>query len=119
MYISKTALIILLALSPYTTEAKHLHPEKYYQDKFCFGETEFVLPDKTRVDCLTRDYAVEVDFAPKWAECIGQSLFYAKSTGKKPACLLIIEDEKDLKHVKRIKSINQKHNLTVWTIKTE
>lgn len=113
--LSFACLIVFLLLAPALSE--HLYPEKYYQEKFCYGQTEFVLPDKTRVDCLTRDYAVEVDFASKWAECIGQSLYYAEMTNKKPACVLIIEDNKDYKHLYKLKKINKKHNITTWTIK--
>lgn len=48
--------------------------EKYYQTEMCQelgGEMEYLLFDKTRVDCLTDEYAIEVDFAKKWAEAIG------------------------------------------------
>ena len=37
-------------------------------------------------------YAVEFDFAEKWAEAVGQALYYALKTGKKPAVVLIMED---------------------------
>lgn len=81
--------------------------EKYYQTKICTefgGEMEHVLFDRTRVDCLTDKYAIEVDFAKKWAEGIGQSLYYADVTGKKPAIVLIVGagDEKYLKRVQRV-----------------
>ena len=39
--------------------------------------------DGTRCDILTDTHAIEVDFADKWAEAIGQSLKYATQTGKK------------------------------------
>jgi hypothetical protein len=48
---------------------------------------EYVLPDKTRCDCLTPTHAVEVDFGPKWHEAIGQSL-YNLQTGKKVGIVL-------------------------------
>lgn len=81
--------------------------EKYYQTKMCSefgGKMEHVLFDKARVDCLTSEYAIEVDFAKKWAEGIGQSLYYADVTGKKPAIGLIVGngDEKYLKRVQRV-----------------
>lgn len=53
---------------------------------------EYQLEDKTRVDCLTSNLAVEFDFAPKWAECIGQALYYGKKTKRIPACALIMEN---------------------------
>ena len=66
--------------------------EAYYVTNWChpsFGQREFLLWDKTRVDCLTKDYAIEFDFAKKWAESAGQALYYGKMTGKKPAVVLI------------------------------
>lgn len=43
---------------------------------------EYRLSDNTRVDCMTDTLAVEFDFANKWAECIGQALYYGKQTKK-------------------------------------
>ena len=56
------------------------------------AKVEHRLQDASRVDILTGYYAVEVDWAPKWAEGVGQSLYYALKTSKKPALLLLIED---------------------------
>jgi hypothetical protein len=74
------------------------------------------LEDRTRVDCLTDEYAVEVDFAAKWAEAVGQALYYGLVTGRKPAVLLIIEKPADTRHLPRIKAVSEKTGLTVWTI---
>jgi hypothetical protein len=41
------------------------HPEKWYQQKWCEahkGQTEVVLPDGTRCDCVTDTHAIEFDF---------------------------------------------------------
>lgn len=84
--------------------------EGYYVEQWCspsFGRREFVLADKTRVDCLSADYAIEFDFAKKWAESIGQSLYYAKMTGKTPAVALILTSSDDMKYVKRVERIDQ------------
>lgn len=97
-----------------------MQPEKVYQHYWCDknnGITEYILPDNTRVDCLTKKYAVEVDFAPKWAECIGQALYYGISTKHKPAALLIMEnEERDVKYYKRFKKVAKKHRIKVFTI---
>ena len=53
------------------------------------GITEFRTKDGTYVDCLTEDYAMEVEFDYNWKEAIGQSLHYAETTGKKPAIVII------------------------------
>jgi len=94
------------------------HTEKYYQSKFCKnldGIMEFRLRDKTRVDCLTDNYAIEVDFAKKWAEGIGQSLYYADVTGKIPAVGLIV-GKKDKRFLKRLKRIAKKYDIKVFVI---
>ncbi len=87
--------------------AKHLHPERYYQGRWCKthnGIMEYKLDDGTRIDCLTDKLAVEVDFAPKWHECIGQALYYGRKTHKIPACVLILENpEDDMRFVKRLR----------------
>ncbi len=73
----------------------HQHLEHEYQEVWCKahkGITEYKLPDKARIDCLTDDLAVEFDFAPKWAECIGQAIYYGKKTKRTPACVLIMEN---------------------------
>lgn len=92
--------------------------ESYYVSQWCrddFGKREFVLWDNTRVDCLTKDYAIEFDFAKKWAESIGQSLYYSKMTGKKPAVALILTDIKDYRYVKRIERLD--NGIKIFIIK--
>jgi hypothetical protein len=89
--------------------------EKYYQTKMCGefgGKMEYVLFDKARVDCLTDEYAIEVDFAKKWAEGIGQSLYYAEITQKKPAIGVIV-GEGDEKYLSRIKTVADKYDIKI------
>jgi hypothetical protein len=74
------------------------------------------LPDKTRVDCLTDGYAIEVDWAKKWAEGVGQSLFYADMTNRKPGVALIV-GENDQRYLKRINLIAKKFNIKIYIIK--
>ena len=95
--------------------------ERYYQTKLCTklnGVVEYRLKDKTRVDCLTSEYAIEVDWAKKWAEGIGQSLYYAEMTNKKPAVGLII-GENDFKYLKRLKRIADKYDIKIYKIEKE
>lgn len=101
--------------------AKHLYPEKHYQAEWCGkwnGQQEYKLRDNTRVDCLTVNYAVEFDFAPKWAESIGQALYYGKMTGRKPAIILIIEKPSDWKYYNRLKTICKDNKVTLWYVKS-
>ena len=93
-------------------ETKKMKPnqvELYYENEWCtpdFGHKEVILWDMTRVDCMTKDYAIEFDFAKKWAESIGQSLYYAKLTGKAPAVVLILTSPTDYRYVKRIERLD-------------
>ena len=56
------------------------------------GQREYVLPDKTRVDCLN-SRAWEVDRCDKWYQAIGQSLHYAMWTGRSGGVALICTPE--------------------------
>ena len=95
--------------------AAHDHPEKYYQEQWCRdkGGKVFTLPDRTEVDCLTQTHAVEVDFARKWYQAIGQSLYYAMRTNKRAGILLIIEKESDRKYWLRMNKTIKHYNLPI------
>jgi hypothetical protein len=112
----KLLICLIFILISSTVNAAHLHKEKVYQEAWCKGKTEVQLTDGTRVDCVTKNYAIEIDFASKWAECLGQALHYADLTDKQPACLLIIEKDKDWRYYHRLKRTANKHGVTVWYI---
>ena len=98
--------------------AAHRHPEKYYQDKWCAehnGQAEVVLADKTRADCITATHAIEFDFGKKWAESIGQSLYYSLLTGKRAGIVLILEKPEDWKYFIRLNITIQHFKLPVGT----
>lgn len=115
--------LIIFIASP--VNAKRIYPEKVYQEQWCSahgGVTEYKLDDGTRVDCLTKDKAVEFDFANKWAECIGQALYYGRMTNRQAACVLIMENgEKDIKYLKRLRRTAYRKgvNLRTFTMKPE
>ena len=90
--------------------------EADYVKAYCKGVIEYELPDKTRVDCLTDEYAIEFDWAKKWAESIGQSLYYSKITGKQPAVAIIIKSSKDMKYIERIRKACS--DIKIFIIKT-
>lgn len=77
---------------------------------------EYLLPDGARIDCLTREYAAEVEFAPKWAEAIGQSLYYAQRTGRRPAVVVIVRDRGDERFLKRLRAVAKEQGIKVWTV---
>ena len=116
----KLLLTIMLMSMPVYAQAARLFNEASYQEEWCKkcnGQSEYELSDFTRVDCLTTNYAVEFDFAKKWAEAVGQSLHYGIMTGKKPAIVLIIERPKDFIYYNRLKVICKKYGITLWYIK--
>lgn len=78
------------------------------------GRVEVTLDDQTRVDVLTDTFAIEVDFAEKWSQSVGQSLYYAEKLNKKPGILLVINGVFDDKYVKRLMTVAYKHGITVW-----
>lgn len=102
------------------TPKNHQYFEKDYQKVWCdahCGSMEVILPDKARVDCVTATHAIEFDFAPKWAESIGQALYYAKILKKVPGIVLIIENKnKDQKYINRVKSVAECYGITLWTM---
>ena len=110
-----TALLLALTLTA-SLGAARLNLESYYQDiaaeKYS-GQTEVVLPDGTRCDIVTETHAIEVDFADKWAEAIGQSLNYSFQLNKKAGILLILESPKDEKHLIRVQSIIEHYKLPI------
>ncbi len=116
------ALILLVSvLCPAAAHPKTLHRERFYQASWCSGRggtMEVTLPDRTRIDCLTSAHAIEVDFAPKWAEAIGQALYYGASTGKRPGVLLIMEKPGDRRYLERLRLAVKRFGLPlkVWVV---
>ncbi len=56
------------------------------------------------VDLLTETLAIEVEFANKWKQAIGQALWYGLQTNKKPAIVLIKRSKSDQKYVVQLGS---------------
>lgn len=59
-----------------------------------------------------------MDFTNKWAEGIGQSLFYSLQTGKKAGIVLILENPGDRRFWIRLNTTIQHHNLPIDTWET-
>ena len=115
----RLALIFIILFISSPLYAAHIQKEKYYQDKWCKannGVTEYVLDDKTRVDCLTDEYAIEFDFSYKWPESIGQALYYAIRTGKLPGVVLIMENIGDGRYLERLEVVAIKYGIRIWTM---
>ncbi|MDP2548505.1 MULTISPECIES: hypothetical protein [unclassified Oceanobacter] len=117
----KTLIILVLLSLAMNAHAARQHYEKWYQQRWCSnagGQTEKVLSDKTRVDCVTSTHAIEFDFGNKWSEAIGQSLGYAIETNKRAGIVLILESPKDYKYWIKLNSIIDHYNLPIDTWKT-
>ena len=93
--------------------------EKDYQAEWCRGQVEVTLSDRTRADCLTETHAIEIEFASKWKNAIGQSLHYALMTGKKAGIALIISKETDQRYLDQLNRVVKANQLPikVWVIK--
>ncbi len=95
--------------------------EKDYAKPFCEsvnGIQEYVLSDKSRIDCLTKDYAVEVEFAKKWAEAIGQSVYYGLMINRKPAIAIII-DKNDKRYTNRLYKVAKWNKIKIFKIRKQ
>jgi hypothetical protein len=115
-------LLILFTFWSSPVQAEHKRPEKEYQRDWCAearGHAEIRLPDGTRADCITRTHAIEFDFGQKWAESIGQALYYSMQTGKRAGIVLILERIEDRKFWIRLNSIVEFQKLPIDTWKIE
>ena len=113
----KNCVVLFFVLSiVFTQELFASPPESFYQHQWCNlnnGKVDYSLPDRTRVDCLTETHSVEVDFARKWAEAIGQSLHYSSMTGKRAGILLILRTPNDDRLLNRMESVIQHFDLPI------
>ena len=112
--------ILALMVIPFFLQAKK--NERYYQDLFARkhgGHVEVLMQDGSRCDIITQTHAIEVDFASKWAEAIGQSLNYARQTKKRAGILLIINKERDQKKITRLINTIRSFKLPIQIFLTE
>ena len=73
--------------------------------------------DGTRVDILTENYAVEVDWSYKWTEAVGQSMYYSTQTDRKPGIVLLVKNfYDDLKYIHRCKIVCEKLDIKLWMV---
>ncbi len=95
--------------------------EQWYQAVWCDGKggrSEVQLPDHRRIDCMTRTHAIEVEFARKWPEAIGQSLGYARATGLRAGIVLVLKKPADETYWKEMNAVITHFDLpiTVWKL---
>ncbi|MBK1853705.1 hypothetical protein JO972_01930 [Verrucomicrobiaceae bacterium 5K15] len=116
------AALLLTSLSLQGAERK-LYESDYQKAwaKAHGGEVEVRMGDGTRCDIVTATHAIEVEFAEKWAEGVGQALWYSFQTNKKAGILLVLRSEKDRKHLMRLRSLidGKKLGIDVWVMKVK
>jgi hypothetical protein len=113
--------LIILFIMLTIQSAYALENEDYYNRQFCSevsGQAEYSLPDRSRVDCLTDTHAFEADWADglKVYESIGQSLYYAAETGKKPGILLLVRKKNSDKHIRKVRRVIENWSLPIKLI---
>ena len=77
------------------------------------GISQFTTKDRTYVDCLTEEYAVETEYDYNWKEAVGQSLHYAETTDRKAAILLIQRSSSKKNYLSELNRVIQKFNLPI------
>lgn len=118
-----TYVLLLLMVVLLTACATPQPPRMYERDHvraWCEGTVEVRLSDGTRVDCLTDTHAIEVDWARKWMEGVGQSLHYAEVSNLRPGLALIVKPGKaDARHVERARRLTTRYGITLWLIELD
>jgi len=103
--------------------AVRLHYESVYQayinSVLFLGDVEVTLPDGTRADIVNTTHAVEVDFTDKWAEAVGQSLYYSFRLQKIAGIVLILDDPSNATqnyNIKKVAVLCYKYNIDLWVV---
>jgi hypothetical protein len=124
-HIIGTVFLVATALGLPWSAVSARQSEKALQQRFCQGmKLEYHMPDGARADCLSPTHIIEVDFSEKWAESIGQALFYAAWTSEMPigarraGIILICRRSREActNHTARLYRVVQDYGLpiTIW-----
>ena len=117
------AAVVIIAIIAWFVVPAFAETERYYQKRFCTGmKLEVTTQSGSRADCVSDEYAIEVDFSKKWAEAIGQSLHYASELNRKAGIVLVCKNTlKCAAHGYRLESTIKANKLpiTVWYCQIE
>jgi len=109
-------LFLFLTTSSLEAQKSEYHYIKEIQD-LLGGDLEISVIDG-RADLVTSTYAIEVEFAEKWKESIGQATWYGLQLNKTPGIVLILRQEKDYKYYQQLNStleaISPSHGIKTW-----
>ena len=96
---------LFLSITSCISQSKKMSENDWsdYIQKLIGGQREYSV-ESGRVDLLTEEFSFEVEWANKWKNSIGQSLWYALQTNKKPGIILLIRSEKDYKYFIQLNS---------------
>src|SRR5690606_32212999 len=84
------------------------------------AQTEVIAWDNTRVDLLNDEYAIEVDWAYKWAEAVGQATYYGIVHNRKPGIILLRRKGENVdRYVYRCQVCCAKYGIPVWVEEVE
>ena len=109
-------LFVLLLFTSNTCSNRKIHFKNVF-NKYINGKQNVPLDDyKNIVDIVSDTFAIDVEFAPRWAMSIGHSLYGATKLNKKPAILLITYKGYDGKYIDILMPIANKYNITVWVM---
>jgi hypothetical protein len=81
-------------------------------------------PSYGRVDLLTDEFAVEVDWISNWQAGIGQALHYAHETGKAPVLAIALKEKRgvfrgDREECEYVAKICAEKDIVVWVLHVE
>jgi hypothetical protein len=77
------------------------------------GITEYRTIYGTYIDCLTEDFAIEVEYDYNWKESIGQALHYAEATNRNPGILFIKRSKSKKNYLNELHNTIDKFNLPI------
>jgi hypothetical protein len=95
-----TLLIFFLSIFTHVSgQTDNWHESDYsdYIQQLIGGEREHSV-ESGRVDLVTEEYAFEIEWANKWKQSIGQSIWYGLQTYKKPGIILLLRSKEDYKY---------------------
>lgn len=108
------ALLQAGCVAPATT--RHGRVEAWYADALADslgGQREVRMRNGTRCDVLDTTHSIEVEFAGKWCESIGQALNYSSQTGRLAGVALIVENASDERFLTRLREVVAWHQLQI------
>lgn len=80
---------------------------------------EVVAWDGSRVDLLNDRYAIEVDWASKWQQAVGQAMYYAILFDREPGIILLRRSAEDTRFIYRCQAVCVRIGIKLWVEDTK